>query len=125
MNKALGLADCTNVHVLKVFVECDTSDAMYDGYRKSEGFFEGFCADLLEAVLKEVPSIKTVEFDAWNVVKRNGPMVSGLVEVVARFDKIVGWGPERGWDNESDQVWSDGVPMHRAGKLSKSVAVFA
>jgi len=125
VNEALGLKDCTNVRVLKVFVEVDTSDAMYDGHRRYEGFYERFSADLLEAVLKEVPSIKVVEFDAWDVIKRNGPMISGLGEVVAGYEKVVGWGPERGWDKESDQVWLDAVLMHGAGKLSKSVAVFA
>ena len=125
VNKALGLADCTNVRVLKVFVECDTSDAIYNGFRKGEGFYERFCADLLEAVLKDVSSIQVVEFDAWSAVKRNGDMISGLGEVVARFDKVVGWGPERGWDQESDQVWLDAVLMHGAEELTKSVAVFA
>ena len=116
VNNALGLADCKNVRVLKVFVECDTSDAIYNGFRKGEGFYERFSANLLEAVLKEVPSIKVVEFDAWSAVKRNGEMISGLGEVVARFDKVVGWGPERGWDQESDQVWLDAVLMHGSWK---------
>lgn len=121
MNQALGLADCVNVRVLKVFVECDTSDPIYNGFRKGEGFYERFCAELLEAVLKEVPSIQVVEFDAWSAVKRNGDMISGLGEVVARFDKVVGWGPQRGWDQESDQVWLDALLLHRPGKLTKSV----
>lgn len=121
VNQALGLADCVNVRVLKVFVECDTSDPIYNGFRKGEGFYERFCAELLEAVLKEVPSIQVVEFDAWSAVKRNGDMISGLGEVVARFDKVVGWGPQRGWDQESDQVWLDALLLHRPGKLTKSV----
>ena len=125
MNNALGLADCTNVRVLKVFAECDTSDAIYGGFRKSEGFYERFAANLLEAVLEEVPSIKVVEFDAYPAVQRNGPMISGMGEVVARFDKVVGWGPERGWAQESDQVWLDALLTHGAGKVAKSVAVFA
>lgn len=124
VNQALGLSDCTNVRILKVFAQCDTSDAMYNGYRRSEGFYERFCADLLEAVLKEVPSIQVVEFDAYSPVKRDGPMISGLGDVVATYGKVVGWGPERGWDKESDQVWLDAVLMHPAGKLMKSVAVF-
>jgi len=126
VNEALGLADCTSVRVLKVFVECDPSDAIFKGFRKSEGFYEGFSANLLDEVLKEVPSIKVVEFDAYTSVKRNGDMMSGLGEVVAKYDKIVAWGAERGWDLESDQVWLDSLLMHGAGqKLSKNVAVFA
>ena len=124
VNQALGLADCINVRVLKVFVECDTSDEIYKGFRRSDGFYEGFCAELLEAVLKNVPSIQVVELDAWSAVKRNGKMITGLGEVVARFDKVVGWGPERAWDQESDQVWLDALLLHREGKLTKSAAVF-
>ena len=111
--------------MLKVFVECDTSDAIYNGFRKSEGFYEGFCAELLEAVLTEVPSVQVVQFDAWPAVKRNGDMISGLGEVVAKFEKVVGWGPESGWDQESDQVWLDALLLHRRGKITKSVAVLS
>ncbi len=124
VNKALGLSDCTSVRVLKVFVECDTSDAIYNDFRKGEGFYERFCAELLEDVLKDVPSVQAVEFDAWSAVKRTGLMISGLGQVVAKFDKSVAWGPERGWDKESDQVWLDALLLHSAGKLVKSAAVF-
>jgi hypothetical protein len=109
---------------LKVFVECDTSDAIYNDFRKGEGFYERFCAELLEDVLKDVPSVQAVEFDAWSAVKRTGLMISGLGQVVAKFDKSVAWGPERGWDKESDQVWLDALLLHSAGKLVKSAAVF-
>jgi hypothetical protein len=125
INDALGLADCTSVRTLKVFVECDPSDPIFNGYRKHEGFYEKFSADLLEGILKAVPSVKVVEFDAYSSVKRTGPMMAGLGEVVARYDKVVAWGPERGWDTESDQVWLDAVLMHGGGqKLSKNIAVF-
>jgi len=125
VNDAMGLKDCTSVRVLKIFVECDPSDAIFKGFRASDGFYERFSQNLLEGVLKEVPTIKVVEFDAWSSVKRNGDMIAGLGEVVAKYDKVVGWGPERGWEQESDQVWLDAVLMHGGGKLSKSVAVFA
>jgi len=125
VNDALGLADCTNTRVLKIFVECDPSDAIFKGFRAGDGFYERFSQNLLEGVLKEVPTINVVEFDAWSSVKRNGDMIAGLGEVVAKYDKVVGWGPERGWDQESDQVWLDAVLMHGGGKLSKSIAVFA
>jgi hypothetical protein len=125
VNDALGLSDCTNVRVLKVFVECDPSDPIFCGYRKSEGFYEGFCANLLDGVLKEVPSIKVVEFDAYSSVMRTGDMMSGLGDVVAKYDKVVAWGPERGWEKEGDQAWLDAILLHSSGKLSRSVAVFA
>ena len=125
VNDALGLADCKNVRVLKVFVECDPSDGIFKGFRHSDGFYERFSQGLMDGVLKEVPSIKVVEFDAWSSVKRTGDMIAGLGEVVAKYDKAVAWGPERGWDKDSDKVWLDALLMHRAGRLSKSVAIFA
>ncbi|CAL3972278.1 hypothetical protein PZA11_004565 [Diplocarpon coronariae] len=125
VNEALGLKDCINVRVLKVFVECDPSDAIFTGFRKSEGFYERFSAALLEAVLQGVPSIQVVEFDAYTSVSRTGDMISGLGEVVAHHDKVVAWGAERGWDKECDQVWLDAILMHGKGTMSKSVAVFA
>jgi hypothetical protein len=125
VNDALGLKDCTSTRVLKVFVECDPSDIIFKGFRAGEGFYEKFSQGLLEGVLKEVPSVQVVEFDAWSSVKRNGDMIAGLGEVVVRYDKLIAWGPERGWEEESDHVWLDAVLLHGGGKLSKSVAIFA
>ncbi|RDL33347.1 Uncharacterized protein BP5553_08786 [Venustampulla echinocandica] len=125
VNDALGLADCLNVRVLKVFVECDPSDAIFKGFRMTEGGYERFSAGLLDGVLKVVPGIKVVEFDAYSSVKRTGDMMSGLENVAKRFGKILGWVPERGWEKESDQTWLDAVLIHGAGKrLSKSVVIF-
>jgi hypothetical protein len=125
VNDGLGLKDCVSVRVLKVFVECDPSDVIFKGFRAGEGFYEKFAQALLEQVLQEVPNIQVVEFDAWNSVKRTGDMISGLGEVVAKHDKIVGWGPERGWQDEADHVCQSAVLLHGGKKLSKSVAVFA
>jgi len=125
VNDALGLEDCVSVRVLKVFVECDPSDIIFKGFRAGDGFYEKFSQGLLEGVLKEIPSIQVVEFDAWSSVKRTGDMIAGLGEVVAKFDKVIGWGPSRGWEEESDHVWLDTVLLHDETKLSKSVAIFA
>jgi len=124
VNDALGLKDCISVRVLKVFVECDPSDIIFKGFRAGDGFYEKFSQDLLEGILKEVPSIRVVEFDAWSSVKRTGDMIAGLGEVVARYDKVIGWGPERGWEEESDHVWLDAVLLYGGQKLTKSVAIF-
>jgi hypothetical protein len=96
VNKALGLKDCVNVRVLKVFVECDPSDAVFKGFRKSDGFYERFSQNLLEGVLGEVPSIKVVEFDAWSGAKRTGSMIAKLGEVASRFEKIIAYEPDKG-----------------------------
>lgn len=124
VNEALGLADCKEVRVLKVFVECDPSDPIYKGWRMGEGLYEGFCARLLSSVLEEVPTIKVVEFDGYPGVRRKGDMMLGLGEVVNRYTKIVGWGPERGWSKEVDQVLLDAVLIHGSARLTKSVMVF-
>jgi len=125
INDGLGLQDCTSVRVLKVFVECDPSDGIFKGFRAGEGFYERFCQDLLEGVLKATPSIATVEFDAWTSVKRSGDMMQGLGKVVSSFGKIVGWGPERGWDKENDNIWLEAILKTGGASLSKSVAIFA
>lgn len=121
MNDALGLVDCASVRVLKVFVECDPSDGIFKGFRMGEGAYERFSAELLESVLQEIKSITLVEFDAYPSVKRSGDMMAGLGEVVAQRQKVVGWGPERGWDKDSDQLWLDEILMNGLGKaFSKS-----
>jgi len=125
VNDALGLIDCTSVRVLKVFVEVDPSDGIFKGFRAGEGFYERFSQGLLKDVLKGVPTIEVVEFDAWPSVKRDGDMMRGLGEMITHFNKVVGWGPERGWEIESDQSWLNAMLSHDGGKLSKSVAVFA
>ncbi|EPE24691.1 hypothetical protein GLAREA_08544 [Glarea lozoyensis ATCC 20868] len=48
----------------------------------------------------------------------------GLGEVVNRYSKVIGWGPERGWSKEVDQVLLDAVLIHGAGRLTKSAMVF-
>ncbi|KAI9648086.1 hypothetical protein NHQ30_002715 [Ciborinia camelliae] len=117
----LGLLDCTSVRVLKIFVECDPSDAIFKGFRVGDGFYEGFCQELLEGILRDVKGIQTIEFDAFPGVQRSGDMMSGLREVVERHKKVVGWGPERGWGVEKagedkERVWLDAVLVHGIGR---------
>jgi hypothetical protein len=115
------------VRVLKIFVEIDPSDTIFDGYRKREGFYEGFSANLLEEVMKRIPSIEVVEFDAYTSVKRNGDMMSGLSEVVAKHEgKMVQWGPKRGWELENERIWRDALLVHAASqRIGKTVALLA
>ncbi|KAF4637017.1 hypothetical protein G7Y89_g1072 [Cudoniella acicularis] len=127
VNEALGLADCKTVRVLKVFVQCDPSDAIYKGWSMGDGVYERFCSGLLDSVLKDVPTVQVVEFDAYPAVKRSGDMMSGLAKVVSKYDKVIGWGPESGWGKEDEQIaFLDAVLMHGAGiRSSKSNAVLA
>ncbi|KAJ4266137.1 hypothetical protein NW762_004117 [Fusarium torreyae] len=102
VNPALGLTDCKDVERLNVFVECDPSDNIFQGWRRSEGFYEGFSRNLLTDVLNELPSVQTVQFDGWSSVKKSGDMMQGLMEVVTQAGYDIEWGPERGWTDATD-----------------------
>lgn len=102
----LGLADCVNVHKLTVFVECDPSDGIFNGFRKADGFYETFCRDLLDDVLDEMPFLGRVYFDAWTSVKKSGAMMKGLLEVAAAHGRKICWGPERQWTDEDDEAFA-------------------
>lgn len=111
VNTALGLRDCFNLRKLTVFVECDPSDGIFNGFRRADGFYEGFCRDLLDCVLAEVPWLDSVELDAWPSVKKSGAMIQALLDVVAFQNRRVSWGPERGWtDGAADGRGCDSLP---------------
>ncbi|CAI4218891.1 unnamed protein product [Parascedosporium putredinis] len=73
VNEALGLRDCVQIRKLKVFVECDPSDTIFNGFRRADGFYEDFSRNLLQDILKELPSLEVLEFDAWESVKNRAP----------------------------------------------------
>jgi hypothetical protein len=101
VNDALGLQDATSVRLLAVFVEVDTSDPIFKGFRREEdGFYERFSRDLLDKVLMSVPSIIEVQFDAYPSVRRDGDMMRGLLGVANKYKRLVSWGPERGWNEQ-------------------------
>ncbi|KAK3936218.1 hypothetical protein QBC46DRAFT_345826 [Diplogelasinospora grovesii] len=102
VNPALGLADCINVRKLTVFVECDPSDGVFNGFRKADGFYEGFSKNLLSDVLNGMPWIDRVHFDAWSSVKKSGAMMRGLLEATSAHQRKICWGPERGWTDLED-----------------------
>lgn len=121
VNEALGLQDCIHVHKLNVYVECDPSDGFFKGFRRSEGFYEGFSCDLLASIIEALPCLDVIEFDARSYVKKSGAMMRGLLDVASQSKRLVRWGPERGWtDADEDPVDSDtaalivdGYPMQR------------
>lgn len=127
VNDALGLRDCLNVRKLRVFVECDPSDDFFAGFRQSEGFYEGFCQDLLDRALSEMPWIKSVEFDAYPAVKLSGAMMRALLETVAFQKRRLCWGPERGWTREDMADAESGNTPSKIGHMGdiKSVSVVA
>jgi hypothetical protein len=91
VNDALGLKDAIHVRVLKVMVLVDTSDPIYDGFRRADGFFEGFCKNLMDNIIQSVPSIVEIQFDTYSPIKRDGPMISGLLEIANKHKKLVSW----------------------------------
>ncbi len=108
VNDALGLKDATSVRLLAVFVEIDTSDPIFKGFRRDEdGFYERFSRDLLDKVLKAVPSVLEVQFDAYPSVRGDGDMMRGLLAVVNKNKRLVSWGPERGWSMHQELDWHE------------------
>lgn len=69
------------MRLVKVFVECDPSRDIFKGFRVGRDFFTNFAARLLEEILKRLPGLVQVEFDAWPSVMREGPLMRKLVEV--------------------------------------------
>jgi hypothetical protein len=103
VNPALGLQDCVNVRHLTVFVECDPSDGAFNGFRRSEGFYEGFSRTLLTEVLAEMPRLDSIYFDAWSSVKKSGAMMRTLFDVASSLGLKICWGPERGWTDQEEE----------------------
>ena len=77
----LGLEEMEAVRIVKVFVECDPSHEVFNGFRIDRDFFTGFSGSLLEDVLQRLPSVIHVELDGWPSVKREGPLVKKLLQV--------------------------------------------
>ncbi|KAK1778290.1 hypothetical protein QBC45DRAFT_166602 [Copromyces sp. CBS 386.78] len=103
VNPALGLHECTSVRQLTVFVECDPSDGIFNGFRRADDFYEGFSRSLLTDVLTEMPFVDNVTFDAWSSVRKKGAMMRGLINTALSHGKQVRWGPERGWTDEDNE----------------------
>lgn len=104
VNDLLGLQDCRDVKSLSVFVEIDPSDGVFNGWRKSNGFYESFSQDLLSEILQELPHVNLVQFDGHLSVKKTGDMIQGLLKVARKHKRKIAWGPERGWtDSEDDE----------------------
>lgn len=129
VTESLGLKDATNVRILKVMVQVDTSDPMFNGYRArglGDSFYEDFSKALLENILEAVPSINEVQLDAWPSIQKDGPMISGLMGVVKQHRKVISWGPERGWSKEKGKDVIDlGIAKPPVIRVLPEVAVIS
>lgn len=103
VDSLVGLVDCVNVRRLCVHIEIDPSDSFFSGWRKSNGFYENFCQNLLDNILKELPNADRVQFDANNSVKKAGDMTRGLLEIATTNGRTICWGPKRGWTDEDEE----------------------
>ena len=93
------------VRTVKIFVECDPSHEIFNGFRIDRDFFTGFSGSLLDDVLRRLPSVIQVELDGWPSVKREGPLVQRLLEVARHAEVRVSEVGGREEDDE-DQEFS-------------------
>ncbi|OAA55278.1 hypothetical protein SPI_08373 [Niveomyces insectorum RCEF 264] len=101
VNKRLGLKDCVNVRKLSVFVQIDPSVSWLDGFRK-QGFYEAFSRALLDDVLKATPSIEVVEFDGYDSVRKDCPIMEALVQATTNHRKRIVWSTRSSWKGTDD-----------------------
>ncbi|KAJ5338075.1 hypothetical protein N7452_004803 [Penicillium brevicompactum] len=110
INQGLGLQDMHLARTLKVFVQCDPSHPVFEGFRISKDFYTNFCGNLLHQILERLPGLVQVEFDGWPSVDKNGPLMSRLLAETRGAQKKVLWGPERGWsDHHGDRHKDHGL----------------
>lgn len=89
----------TRVHKLAVFVEFDPECSdVFQGVRVGTNFYTEFCVGLTRSLLAQLPSVGTVEFDAYPSVSKESPLLKGLVAETKLNQKRIAWGPERNWD---------------------------
>lgn len=113
VNAALGLKDCIHVDTLTVFVEVDTSDNIFNNFRRADGFYEEFSCKLLANTLADLPSAHIIEFDAYESVQKRGAMMRSLFNIATKSDRAITWGPERGWfgaPEDEEPPTKNGVP---------------
>ena len=106
VDDSLGLEDCSLLRTLKIFVEVDPSQDIFNGFRgrnNSVDVYTRFCTSLVAAVLGRAPSIVAVEFAAYPSVGKRSPLIVALLDLVAKASKSIVWGPLRGWDKDVDR----------------------
>ncbi|KAK3065757.1 hypothetical protein LTR53_018065 [Teratosphaeriaceae sp. CCFEE 6253] len=115
---SLGLRDCTTLRMLKIFVELDPSDSVFQGFRgygATEDTYRWFCVNLLHGIFEQVPSLEAVEIDAFPSVKKDAPLVEGLCREIRTANLRLSWGPLRGWEKEGNAPGEIGLEKAMAG----------
>lgn len=104
--------------MLKIFVECDPSDSIFNGFRgrgATEDTYKFFALRLLQGIFRDVGGLETVEIDAFPGVKRDAPLILALKREVRNARKKLKWGELRGWEKEGDEPGLIGVENEMAG----------
>ena len=107
MDDRLGLNAVIKLRTLKIFVQCDpASDPVFEGFRVGQEFYTDFSLDLVRSFVRQVPSLREVEFDAWSPVTKSSPLMHSLLIEIRALDKRITWGPHRKWDTivEANEV---------------------
>jgi hypothetical protein len=103
VNNKLGLSDCKALRQLKVFVEIDPScHEIFRDFRLPHDLYTRFCTSLLQKILARVPSIVEIQFDGYPSVKKNGQLMSALFTEAMAVEKVITFGPERGWSDDKN-----------------------
>ncbi|PLB45614.1 hypothetical protein P170DRAFT_439353 [Aspergillus steynii IBT 23096] len=97
VNRELGLEEMTRVRTFKIFIECDPSHPVFEGFRISEGFYTDFAGEIVQQSLKRLPNVVHVEFDAYPSVRKSGALMRRLLQETRSASKQIVWGPVRGW----------------------------
>ncbi|KAJ5103342.1 hypothetical protein N7532_003871 [Penicillium argentinense] len=115
VNQGLGLHEMTLTRTLKVFIECDPSQPVFEGFRISKEYYTEFAGKLMQQILKQLPGLVQVEFDGYPSVRKGGDLMVRLLHETEMAGKKVLWGPQRGWtDYEDDYVPEEEDPADAA-----------
>lgn len=117
VNRGLGLEEMTGLHTLRVFIECDPSHPVFEGFRISKNFYTDFAGGLLQQVLKRLPNLVNVEFDGNPSVRKSDDLMRRLLHETRAAKKKIMWGPQRGW-TASDA--DEGLPKPMVYELTST-----
>ena len=100
----------TSLHMLKVFVELDPSEPMFDKYRISKNFYTDFAGELLAEVLKAMTQVEVVEVGGYEFVNVSGPLVTRIRQAVLGSGKTLQWSEENGMREKVRRLDSGETP---------------
>ena len=104
----LGLEDVTSLRVLKVFVECDPSHSIFNGFRSARDYYTNFSGEILREIIRRLPNLQEVVLDGYPSVWKGGLLMKRLVEEIVNGQKKLIWGPGQALYDDTDNF--DEVP---------------